>query len=268
MNGAERDAARRRHQRERQEGRARIDQPSQRREHRPQEIEGGDQHDDAEDALGGLHPAAGLGQGHRQPGDGPERNADAGRVGRQQREPAGRVARGRDERQDARQRRPRARRGDQPGHQAHHERAGGAAAPHPRQARLQSRRQVQLERAEHRCRQRDEQQRQRNDHPRVGQVLARLLAGQAHDGAERAVQRGDAGDVAGGQQHRAAAADALLGAEDRHGDRNHRIHARGERGEEACCQGEQQGGGDASLGSFGERGGERDHRRSVYDALG
>ena len=103
------------------------------------------------------------------------------------------------------------------------------APPTPLEPRLPRRRELQLERAEHRGRHRGEHERDEPDHPRVLHHAAEGLPGERRPDAERRVHRGDAEDVQAGEQRspRGAAA-GLAGAEDRDGDGDERVDAGGE----------------------------------------
>ena len=173
-----------------------------------------------------------------------EAEAVEGHRGRAQRD----VARRGNPAEQAEEERADARRRDEAAHEAEQERAAVARAADARQAVVEARRERELEGAEERRGQRDEDERDRADDPGVAERRAEALARHRGDDAHRREEAHDAEDEREREERALPAALGLLGAEDRDRDGDHRVDARREAGGEAADVAGRQG----DEGSLGE----------------
>ena len=208
-----------------------------------QEVERRDQHDHAEDALYAFHPGARLRQRHREGGDGEEEHAHAERVGDEQRAAEhDRLGRGH-VRQDRRQHRAGARRGDDAADEAHGERAAEAAPADADERRCCSPDGSASSKAP------NIDSAMTTKSPAIGTIthgfamkVPNARPASAEADAERRVHDADAGHVQRRQRDGAPARHVVAArAEERHRDRDERIHARRQAGQEPSDE-------DASVG--------------------
>ena len=199
-----------------------------------QEVERRHREHDAEERFDAHHPRPALGQADRERADQPEGEPKPEREGEERGGTEPSALGLADPQQDSGQDRPGARSRDEPAHQPEQEGAAVADAAELREPVGDERREHELESAEHRRGERQKDDRDEGEDPRVGERRAEETAGVAGDHAQRREHRRDAQHECGRQPHGVKAALALARAEDADRDGDHRVDAGSEAHQEAA----------------------------------